>query len=241
MRNVLHPHHFHLLLPRKPDVPLEQAPVQRSKANHELLHRGKLPRPKGNTDQTELVSRQLELDEKIDLFKTRTMDLESILEESEGEDEEPMPIRVLTSEQLLESFDEKKEETKASGSKKKVDLKKFACFSVLVSCSLIPVQIGIYELENLGLENLSVTNTILTVGSFCSNVLMIFIFDKLQRRKGLMLFNGIVCVLGAVLFFTSLVWKGAGVRVFNMVICFFLKPTADMAFILTNLFLCKFE
>jgi hypothetical protein len=143
----------------------------------------------------------------------------------------------LTSEKLLAEYLENQDRKDTRLRKEKIDYIKFLSFSVLSSCSLVPIQICAYELENIGLANISVTNTLLTIGDFCANIIMVFLFDKIQRRKSLILFNSLIWTLALVLLVVSLLWKSSTVRIFNMCISFLMKPLALMAFTFTNLFL----
>lgn len=192
--------------------------------------------------QTELISRQLQLDETFGIYKTQTLNLEDILKEipEEDSDREESIQSSQNSEKLLAEYIKNQDRKETKLQKKRIDYIKFLCFSILSSCSLIPIQICIYELENIGLANISLTNTFLTISDFTANIIMIIIFDKLQRRKGLILFNSLAWLISILLFVVSLLWKSSGVRIFNMFLSSLFKPCVLLAFTFTNLFLGKY-
>jgi hypothetical protein len=148
-------------------------------------------------------------------------------------------------EQLIDKKDNNSDiyvgQFKAKNRKKKFQesVKNLIFCSFLSVLSLYPLLISTYELENIGLSNIELTSTIMTIGDLTSNIVFILILDKIPRKRGLIYINVFLFFFSFVLFITNLVWSNSGQKIFNTVIAFFAKGLIVSNFILTLMFTGK--
>ena len=124
-------------------------------------------------------------------------------------------------------------------SRRQLIIKMILC-SLLNTLCFYPLRVGTYELEYLGLDNISLTSTIITIGDLVTNSFLVVTMDHLPRKRGLIHVNLLLFVFSCALLIGGLTWKGSGLKIFNMVFVVLAKSMVLASFNLSGLFIGKF-
>ena len=109
--------------------------------------------------------------------------------------------------------------------------------SILYAGCLSSLAINNFGLEDIGLNSLVATSTILTGADFFANSLVVCFFHKIKRKLFLMIFNLCLFLLSISVFFASILWTSYGIAIYNMVHAFVMMIFFKMNMVLTFLFI----
>jgi cation transport ATPase len=140
-------------------------------------------------------------------------------------------------ETLVPKKKEQDEEKKAEEKKKRNDyIKKLVCFSVIQSLFFIGLRMNAIALQDIGLDNIVYTSLILIASDFITNFIILYFFEKLERKKYSLIIFMCMSIICGCLFIISLSTDYTKTRVINLILAFLFKAFMLLGMIMTLLF-----